>query len=284
MRNFLIFSVITTMLTGIMFLTGCKTSEEAVEAFTIQSTSGYSKIMTTLDPDDKGVTSMTLYFSLKNAGTVNGTITGWSFKIKRDIVTLVEVNNTNYNEYNLVLTGSMNVSSESANEIVVGTPQPFVENSLSSDILSFEDNIPTRVIVEINVTDENGESRTLESEGTYTYETGVIDESKYNIIGEWDFTRTVNNAKQQKQKIVFTGTKVSGTYTVFNSSNKVFESGSYTVSKYKVLYFVSSEGTKYWGLFSDATNMNGTLNIPKTVNDNNNTIDPKTGTWVGVKK
>ncbi len=282
MKKLFIFSLII-MVSGIVFFTGCKTSDEPVEAFTIQSTSGYSKLMTTLDPDDKGVTSMTLYFSIKNGSKINGTITDWSFKIKHDIVTLVEVNNTNYNNYNLVLNGSMNLSSESANEIVVGTPQPFIENSLHSDILSFEPHIPTKIVVDINVTDDNGESHLLTAEGSYTYETGVINESKYDIIGNWDLVRIVDNERKMKQKIVFTGTKVNGSYTIYNSNKEVFESGSYSVSKYINIFFVSSKGTKYWGTFSDEINMNGTLNIPETTDDDGNTINTKTGTWTGKK-
>lgn len=278
MKKTISLAIIIIIGLSLIFINGCKTNEENTDTFTIPSTSGYSKLMKTLDPDDTGVTSLTLFFALRNSSLVNGTITDWSFKIKHDIVTLVEINNTNYQNYNLVLTGSMNVSAETANEIYIGTPPPFIENSLSKDILSFEPYIPTRIIIDVTVVDDNGEEHKITAEGSYTYETGVIKESKYNIVGKWELKRIVNGQNQQIQKIVFTGTKTNGSYTIYETDGKVFESGSYSVTNYKTLYFRSSDGTQYWGNFTDEKNMNGTLNIPK---DKDN--DSKTGTFKGKK-
>jgi hypothetical protein len=278
MKKIIIFTIIIFTAFTLFFTNGCKTNEENSDTFTVPSTSGYSKLMKTLDPDDTGVTSLTLFFVLRNSSLVNGTITDWSFKIKHDIVTLVEINNTNYKNYNLMLTGSMNVPSETANEIYIGTPPPFIENSLSKDILSFEPYIPNRIIVEVTVLDDSGEEHKITAEGSYTYETGVINESKYNIVGKWTLNRTVNGQKQEKQKMIFTGTKTNGSYTIYETDGKVFENGSYSVSNYKTLYFKSSDGTQYWGEFSDENNMNGTLNIPA---DKDN--DPKTGTFTAKK-
>ncbi len=278
MKNALLFSVITVLVSGMVFFSGCKTTDEVLEAFSIPATSGYSKLMKTLDPDDTGVTSMTLFFSIKNGTKVDGTITGWSFKVKHDIVTLVEVNNNNYRNYNLVISGDMNIASESAKDIYVGTPMPFIENSMTSDILSFDPHIPTSLQVEITISDADGNVHTVTAEGSYTYETGVINESKYNIIGNWAITRTVDGDVKEQQRIVFTGTKTSGSYTIYEGDGKVFENGSYTVSNYKDLYFKSTENTQYWGKFDDENTMSGSLNIPK---DNKN--DPKTGTFTGTR-
>jgi len=272
--------IITVLLIGLslVFINGCKTNDEEVDIFTIPSASGYSKLMKTLDPDDSGVTSLTLFFVLRNNSLVNGTITEWSFKIKHDIITLAEINNNNYSNYKLVQTGSTNIAAETANEIYVGTPQPFIQNSLPKDILSFEPFIPNKVIVDVTVLDDNGEEHKVTAKGSYTYETGVINESKYNIVGKWEFSRIVNGQKQANQKIIFTGTKTNGSYTIYETDGEVFESGSYSVTNYKTLYFKSSEGTQYWGTFSDENNMTGTLSIPA---DKDN--DQKTGNFTGKK-
>lgn len=84
-----------------------------------------------------------------------------------------------------------------------------------------------------------------------------------------------------KQKLVCVGTKAAGNYALYKiNSNELDESGTFMVTDFKYLNFTSSEGSKYWGEFSTANLMNGTLLIPK---DDINNTKAKTGTWTGRK-
>ncbi|MFC2155625.1 hypothetical protein ACFLRB_03945 [Acidobacteriota bacterium] len=277
-KNAVVF-LIVTMVSLLVFANGCKTSDTVVDLFTISATSGYSKTVTTLDPDDTGLTSINLFLAIRNHGDVGGTITSWSFEIRHNIVTLVEINRNNYQNYKLVVSGDMTVPMDEVKEFYVNTPQPFQQNALTKDELSFEPYTPTSVIAEIEITDDNGDIHSITAIGSFTYEQGKNSESKYDIVGDWEFKRVVNGQAKEKQKMVFVGTKVGGRYALYKSgSNDVDETGSYVVTNYKYLTFSSDLGTQYWGEFSDETNMNGTLMIPATKQD-----DSKTGTYTGKK-
>lgn len=268
-------------LLSIFFINGCKTTEEIIKDFVIVSASGYSKKVTTLDPDDTGLTSINLFFAIRNHGDVAGTITGWVFKIRHNIVTLLEINNNNYKDYNLVITGGINIPSNEIKEIYVSTPLPSLENALSKEKLSFDQYIPSEVIVEVEVTDDNGKTHTITGRGSYTYEQGVINETKYNIVGKWDFNRTVNSSKKAKQKIVFVGTKVSGNFAIYNyNTNDVENTGTYFVNNFKYLSFTSTDGTQYWGEFTEKNQANGTLIIQ--FDDRGRPLN-STGTWTANK-
>lgn len=274
----IVFFVVTAMFSFIL-TNGCKTSDTVVDLFTIATTSGYSKRVVTVDPDDTGLTSINLYLAIRNQGDVAGTITRWSFKIRHNIVTLVEITNTNYQNYKLTTSGDMVIPPDDIKEFYVNTPQPFSQNALTKAELSFDPYIPTEVICEVDITDDNGEVHNITAVGKYTFEQGVSPESKYNILGDWEFKRVVNGQAQAKQKIVFVGTKMSGRYALYKfGTNEVDATGSYVVANYKYLTFTSDLGTQYWGEFTDETHMEGTLMIPKTKNE-----DSKTGTFTGTK-
>jgi hypothetical protein len=263
----------------LVFTNGCKTSDTVVDLFTIAATSGYSKNVTTLDPDDTGLTSVNLFLAIRNQGDVTGTITHWSFKIRHNIVTLVDINRNNYRDYKLVASPDITLPMDEVREFYVNTPQPFLQNALTKDELSFEPYTPTSVIAEIEITDDNGEVHTITGIGSYTYEQGKTSESKYDIVGNWEFKRIVNGQAKDKQKMVFVGTKVNGRYALYKfGSNDVDETGSYGVTNYKYLTFTSDSGTQYWGEFTDETHMDGTLMIPATKQESS-----KTGTWTGKK-
>ena len=279
MKKIAVVFLIVTAVSLLVFTNGCKTSDTVVDLFTISATSGYSKTVTTLDPDDTGLTSINLFLAIRNQGDVGGTITHWSFKIRHNIVTLVEINRNNYQDYKLVVSEDMVVPTDEVKELYINTPQPFQQNALTKDELSFEPYTPTSVIAEIEITDDNGDVHTITSIGSYTYEQGKTPESKYDIVGDWEFKRVVNGQAKEKQKMVFVGTKANGRYALYKSgSNDVDETGSYAVANYKYLTFSSDLGTQYWGEFSDESNMNGTLMIPATKQD-----DSKTGTYTGKK-
>lgn len=279
MKKIAVVCFVFTSIFLFVFTNGCKTSDTVVDLFTIAATTGYSKRVVTVDPDDTGLTSINLFLAIRNHGDVNGTITRWSFKIRHNIVTLVEINNSNYQGYKLVTSGDTVIPPDDINEFYVSTPQPFSQNALTKDELSFDPYIPTEVITEVEITDDNGEVHTITGGGKYTYEQGTSPESKYNIVGDWEFKRIVNGQAKEKQKIVFVGTKMSGRYALYKfGASDVDETGSYVVTNYKYLTFTSDLGTQYWGEFTDETHMSGTLMIPATKKE-----DSKTGTWTGKK-
>jgi len=279
MKKIAVVSLVVISMFLLTFISGCKTSDTAVDIFSIAAASGYSKRVLTLDPDDTGLTSISLYLVVRNQGEVNGTITRWSFKIRHNIVTLVEITSTNYRNYKLVFSGDTVVPTDDVAEFYVNTPQPFETNALTQAELSFDPYVPTSVIAEVDITDDNGDVHTITGTGAYVYEQGTIPESKYNIVGDWEFKRVVNGQAQEKQKMVFVGTKTGGRYALYKfGTTNVDESGSYVVSNYKYLTFTSDLGTQYWGEFTDETHCNGTLMIPATAKD-----DSKTGTWTGKK-
>ncbi len=271
------FGVIAMSLLVVM--NGCKTSEALVDLFTLTATSGYSKKVVTIDPDDTGLTSINLYFAVRNHGDVAGTITRWSFKIRHNIVTLVEINNTNYQAYKLVISGDTAIPPDEIKEFYVNTPQPFKKNALTKAELSFDPYTPTEVITEIDITGDNGEIYTITASGKYTYEMGTSNESKYNIVGNWEFKRIIDGQAKDRQKMVFVGTKMSGRYALYKfGTAAVDETGSYIVSNYKYLTFIADLGAQYWGEFTDETHISGTLMIPAGKNQ-----DSQTGTWTGKK-
>ena len=281
MKKIAVIASIIVFISSIIIMEGCKTSKELIELFSVATTSGYSKKVTTLDPDDTGLTSINLFLAIRNHGDISGNITHWVFKIRHNIVTLVEINSNNYQDYNLTITGDTTVPPDEINELYVGTPQPFLENALGKDKLSFDPYIPTEVIVEVQVTDDNGETHSITGKGSYTYEQGTRNESKYDIVGSWEFERTIDGQKRAKQKIVFVGTKTHGQFATYNLANNEVEStGTYTVSNYKYISFTSNDGTKYWGEFNDESNISGTLIIPENPRENQ---ENQTGTWKGKK-
>jgi hypothetical protein len=265
-----------------LFLTnGCKTSDTNVEDFSITITSGYSKKVTTVDPDDTGLTSVNFYVALRNHSDISGTITNWVFKIRHNIVTLLEINNNNYQDFNLVLSGETTLQPNNVTEIFVNTPNPFNENALPKEKLCFDPYTPSEVIVEVTITDNNGDIHTITAKGSYSYEVGTSSESKYHIIGEWELKRIVDGQAKAKQKIVFVGSKTSGRYAIYNTNtNEVRETGSYMVSNYMNLIFASDTGSQYWGEFKDENQIEGTLMIPEIEKENQKN---QTGTWTAKK-
>ncbi len=279
-RALITFTIILSMV--IVFTSACKTTEEAVKDFIVASTSGYSKKMTTLDPDDTGLTSINLFFAIRNKGDAAGKITKWVFKIRHNIVTLLEINQNNYQDYNLVLSGDLNIPADDIREIYVNTPQPLLENSLTNEKVSFDDNTPTEVIVELEVTDGEGNIQPITGAGDYVYEKGVINESRYNIVGEWKVVRTINGAKQGTQKLVFVGTKMSGQFVLYEGlGNTAQNNGTYFVNNYKYITFTGVNGDQYWGEFTDTKEAEGTLLLPY---DDRGRPQNKTGTWAATKK
>lgn len=281
MKRIYLWAIIMVFFVSLSFMSGCKTTEQILEDFSIVTISGYSKNVTTLDPDDKGYTTINLFVAIKNNSEISGSITGWSFKIRDNIVTLVEINHQNFQDYNLEISGDTIIPPGEVKEIYIKTPQPFEINALTPEKLYFAPYIPQSVVMEIKVTNDNGETVTIQATGDYTYEQTKLDESRYDIIGEWEFKRIVKGASKPKQKIDFVGTKVSGKYVIYDSnSGDVDETGSYVVSNYKNLTFTSDNGTQYWGEFIDPDHMNGTLLIPENRRENQET---QTGTWSGKK-
>lgn len=167
----------------LLFLVGsCKTTNETVvEEFSIQETSGYS-LHATVIPKNKNsenyeLTSINLFAAIRNHSGISGTITSWSFKIKRDIVTIVEINQNNYQNYKLATSGSMVIPADEITEFNVGTPQPFLLNALPKEIFSFSPYIPSKVVAEIQITAEDGTVYNITASGTYTFEETTINEN-----------------------------------------------------------------------------------------------------------
>lgn len=264
-----IFTTVLVMVSiPLLFFTGgCKTSEESIDLFSIAAATGYAKHITTLDPDDTGVITLNLFFAVHNQSDVAGTITGWSFKIRHNIVNLAEVNNLNYQNYRLVVTGDMVIPAKEIREFFINTPQPFLENALTKNELSFDPYIPTKVIVDLELRNDNGEIFQVTAQGTFTYEESQLNESKYNILGDWEFNRVVSGQAQAKQEIDFVGTRQSGRYAIYKwGTATVEETGSYAVANYKYFTLTADTGGQYWGEFTDETHANGTLMIPATKN------------------
>lgn len=182
MKKVAYFSLI--YLTPLLFLaTGCKTGDEAImEKFSIQETSGYS-LHAIVTPKNKNsenyeLTSINLFAAIRNQTDLPGTITGWSFKIKRDIVTIVEINQSNYPNFKLAISGTGVVPADEIMEFNVGTPQPFLLNALPKEIFTFSPYIPSQVIAEIQITAEDGMIYNITASGTYTFEETTISENQ----------------------------------------------------------------------------------------------------------
>ena len=275
-------AIMVVALLSIFFLDGCKTVEEIVNDFIIANASGYSKKITTLDPDDTGLTSLSLFFAIRNHSDTKGTITRWSFKIRHNIVTLVEVNSDNYKNLNLVIVGETTVPANEITEFYVNTPQPFLENALPKEKLSFDQYIPNEVVVDLEIQGDDGKTHTVTGKGTYTYEQGVLNQSKYNIVGQWELKAIINGNKIGTQKLSIVGTKSAGQFVLYKPGSGTIDiNGSYVVNNYKYFTFMATNGTKYWGEFTDITSTQGTLLIP--YDEHGNPVN-KTGSWTAQKK
>jgi len=279
MRKIAIALLVLVSIPLIFFSGGCKTSEEIIDLFAISAATGYAKHVTTIDPDDTGVTTLNLFFAVHNQGDVAGTIISWSFKIRHNIVNLAEINNTNFQNYRLVASGNAVIPAKEIGEFYINTPQPFLENALTKDELSFDPYVPTAVIVDLEIRSDNGEIFQVTAQGTFTYEQSRINESKYNILGDWEFNRVVSGQAEAKQKIVFVGTKQSGRYAIYKwGTVTVEETGSYGVTNYKYFGLTADTGGQYWGEFTDETHAGGTLMIPAGKNQG-----IRTGTFTANK-
>ncbi|MEN8222485.1 MAG: hypothetical protein ABFR36_04420 [Acidobacteriota bacterium] len=253
----------------LFFISGCKTSESDVNNFQVISVSGYSFA----DIGDNGMTSLNLFFSVTNKGDSVGTITGWKFRVMHDIVTLVEIDNNNYTNYNLEISGNMTVPEGDVSEVYINTPLPFAANAVSNDMLGFDPYTPTGIILDLQITDDSGDIYTVTKRGNYTYEKGLFDSDKYNILGDWELKRTVKGDAKAAQKITFVGKKTSGSFVIYNlGSGKAEGSGSFSIANYKDITLYDIDGTKYWGEFKGVDDMSGTL-LKGT----------DTGTWTGKR-
>jgi len=272
--------VIVSFIAVVVFSFSCKVSDEIIQDFLVAQTSGYSMRITTVDPDDRGLTSINLFVAVKNNSESAGTITNWNFKIRHDIVTLLEINPANYTQYNLKLSQNMGVPVNKVTELFVTTPQPFDQNALPESKLSFDPYIPTEVVVEVEVTDADGNITNITGRGDYTFDEEKKNETKYNILGEWSLKRVVEGNKKDQQKLVFAGTKTSGQFIIYKANSEVFHAGNYTVTNLLEVNFKSSGGTEYWGTFKAVNKLEGTLVIPE---DKKNKEDSKSGTWTATK-
>jgi hypothetical protein len=182
MKKLVLLFSITMAILSLLILSGCKTTDDEaiVEDFTIENTSGYSLQATVIpendSKDNKILTSINLYAAIRNHSEITGTITSWSFKIKRDIVTIIEINQNNYQNYKLSISGETVLPSDDIVELFVGTPQPFMINALSDDVFIFKPYIPTQVITEMTISDQNGTIHEITATGTYTFEETTINE------------------------------------------------------------------------------------------------------------
>lgn len=253
----------------LFFIPGCKTSDSDVNDFQVVSVSGYSFA----DIGDEGMTSLNLFFSVTNKGNSAASITGWKFRVMHDIVTLIEIDNNNYSNYNLEVSGSLTIPEDEVSEVYINTPLPFAENAVSNDMLRFDPYTPTGIILELQITDDSGNIYTVTKRGNYVYEKGLFDSDKYNILGDWQLNRKVKGDVKAAQKITFVGTKTSGSFVIYNlSSGKTEGSGSFGVSNYKDITLYGTDGTTYWGEFKGVDEMSGTL-LKGT----------DTGTWTGKR-
>lgn len=272
--------VILLFIAAVVFSFSCKVSDEIIQDFIVSQTSGYSKRVTTVDPDDKGLTSINLFVAVKNNIERAGTITNWTFKIRDGIVTLLEINPSNYQQYNLKVSQNTTIPVNQVTEFFVTTPQPFDQNALPESKLSFDPYTPDEVVVEMEVTDQDGNVTHITGKGDYTFEVERSKETKYNILGEWSLRRVVEGSTKDKQTIVFSGTLTSGRFIVYSASKDVFQTGDYTVSNLRDIYFKSDGGTEYWGRFTTEDESKGTLVIPE---DKKNKVDSKSGTWTATR-
>ncbi|MCK4835543.1 MAG: hypothetical protein KAT17_02855, partial [Candidatus Aminicenantes bacterium] len=148
--------------------------------FSIENSSGYS-LKATVIPENKNkdnyiLTSINLYAAIRNHTDISGTIISWTFKIKRNIVTILEINQSNFQNYKLSISGDTIIPADEIKEFYVGTPQPFLENALHEDTFTFEPYVPTEIVVEIQIQDENGTIHDVTASGSYTYEETTINE------------------------------------------------------------------------------------------------------------
>ena len=272
--------VIVSFIAVVAFSFSCKVSDEIIQDFLVAQTSGYSKRITTVDPDDTGLTSINLFVAVRNNCESAGTITNWTFKIKHDIVTLLEINSANYGQYNLEISQNTGVPVNEVTELFVTTPQPFNQNALPESKLSFDPYIPTEVVVEVEVTDAEGNITNITGRGAYTFDVEKKNETKYKIMGEWSLKRVVEGSAKAKQKIVFAGNVTDGQFIIYKADSTVFHAGTYTVTNLLDVNFKSSGGTEYWGKFTAVDALDGTLVIPE---DKRNKVDSKSGTWTATK-
>ena len=253
----------------LFFISGCKTSDSDVNNFQVLAVTGYSFA----DSGQDGLTSISLFFSITNKGDEVGTITGWKFRIMHEIVTLVEIDNNNYDDFNLELSGNFTLPAGEVSEIYINTPLPFADNAVPNDMLFFDPYTPTAIILDLQISDESGNTYTVTKRGSYTYEKGLFNSDKYIVLGDWELKRIIKGDAKAAQKITFVGTKTSGSFVIYNlNTSKTEGSGSFSISNYKDIKLFDVDGTKYWGEFNGIDNISGTL-LKGT----------DTGTWSGKK-
>ncbi len=262
--------IIAIAVIAILFaVSACKTSDSDSNDYQILNVTGYSFA----DMGEGRLTSINLFFSVANKGDILATVTGWKFRIMHNIVTLVEIDNNNFTNYNLELSGNLTILENDVTEIYVNTPLPFSMNAVPNDMLSFDPYTPTEIIIDIQITDNNGKVFTVTKKGSYVYEKGLFDADKYNILGDWELKRIINGEQKTLQKITFVGTKMTGSFVIYNlASGKSEGAGSFKVSNYKDITLYGTEGTSYWGEFNGVNSMSGTL-LKGT----------DTGTWKGER-
>lgn len=247
----------------------CKVSNSSINDFRLLTVTGYSL----QDSGSNGMTSINLFFSLKNTGNLTGTIKSWNFKLMHNIITLLEINSENYKNYKLETSSNLLIPPDDIVEFYANTPLPFELNAVNNNALPFGTYTPNEVIATVTIEGPDGEEYVVNKKGSYTFEKKIIDSEKYNILGSWEFTRTINGDTKPKQKITFVGTRDSGNFVIYNfNSGKSEASGTFTVSGNKNITMTSSDGTKYWGEFTAKDIIGGTL-LKGT----------STGNWIGRK-
>lgn len=167
------------VLIQLAFLAGCKTAdeEEVLPTFTINSASGYSLNVTVIPKNyndkNKEYTDINLFAAIRNHEAIPGTITAWSFKIRRDIAAIVMIDQNNYKNYNLTITGDKTIPANEIIEFYARTLQPYFDNALPKEIFTFKPYVPNEVVVTFEITDDNGTVHTITGTGVYTYEESI---------------------------------------------------------------------------------------------------------------
>jgi hypothetical protein len=271
--------VLVALIIVMVFSFSCKLSEEISIAFNVVETSGYSKIIFNTDRELNGNSTLNFFMAVKNETDQDATIVGWKFKVMHNIVTLCEINNSNFQNFKLEVPTAKTLKANQITGFYVNTLKPYENNMINNQALGFNDYMPTNIIVELSVEDSEGNLFTISERGKYGFDKEIKNQSNdNNILGEWELFRTVKNNPKAKQKLVFVGTKTSGEFVIYDlPSNDVFDKGKFSVLADKQVQLTGESSTKYWGEFIDSNSLKGTLIIKER-------NDTKTGTWTANKK
>jgi len=162
---------------GILSLVSCELTEEILVDFNIMQTAGYSKAIFEDNKMKDGASTLNFLVSIRNQTDQDAAVTGWTFRIMHNIVPLCEISSTNFETFKVEVNSAGTIPASQILDFYVNTRQPYRDHLVANSRLGFEDYLPTTLVVELEITDGEGNIHTISAKGNYVYETEIDDDN-----------------------------------------------------------------------------------------------------------